>query len=51
MRKNERYIFLQDTRADRRRGRGVAAHRAAQLAVDTTLTPFGTPVWIDTTRR
>ena len=29
---------------------GVALTAQRSLAVDTTLTPYGTPIWIDTTR-
>ncbi len=51
MRKNERYIFFKDTKSQTAAGaEGVPLTAQRSLAVDTTLTPFGTPVWIDTTR-
>lgn len=51
MRKNERYIFFKDTKSQTAAGaEGVALTAQRSLAIDTTLTPFGTPVWIDTTR-
>jgi membrane-bound lytic murein transglycosylase A len=51
MRKNERYIFFKDTRSSAATGaEGVALTAQRSLAVDTTFTPFGTPVWIDTSR-
>lgn len=51
MRKNERYIFFMDTKSQTAAGaEGVPLTAQRSLAVDTTLTPFGTPVWIDTVR-
>lgn len=51
MRKNERYIFFKDTRSRTAAGaEGVPLTAQRSLAVDTALTPFGTPVWIDTVR-
>jgi membrane-bound lytic murein transglycosylase A len=51
MRKNERYIFFKDTRSQTAAGaEGVPLTAQRSLAVDTSLTPFGTPVWIDTVR-
>ena len=51
MRKNERYIFFKDTKSQTAAGaEGVPLTAQRSLAVDTTLTPFGTPVWIDTVR-
>ena len=51
MRKNERYIFFKDTKSQAAAGaEGVPLTPQRSLAVDTTLTPFGTPVWIDTAR-
>jgi len=51
MRKNERYIFFKDTRSQTAAGaEGVPLTAQRSLAVDTALTPFGTPVWIDTVR-
>lgn len=51
MRKNERYIFFRDTRTAMALGaEGVALTAQRSLAVDTTFTPYGTPVWIDTQR-
>jgi membrane-bound lytic murein transglycosylase A len=51
MRKNERYIFFKDTRAASASGsEGVTLTAQRSLAVDTTFTPYGTPIWIDTTR-
>ncbi|MDI1284099.1 MAG: MltA domain-containing protein [Reyranella sp.] len=51
MRKNERYIFFKDTKSRNAAGaEGVTLTAQRSLAVDTTLTPFGTPVWIDTVR-
>lgn len=51
MRKNERYIFFKDTKSQNAAGaEGVALTAQRSLAVDTTLTPFGTPIWIDTAR-
>ena len=51
MRRNERYIFFKDTRSAAATGsQGVALVAQRSLAVDPTLTPYGTPIWIDTTR-
>jgi membrane-bound lytic murein transglycosylase A len=51
MRKNERYIFFKDTRSATATGsEGVALTAQRSLAVDPTFTPYGTPVWIDTSR-
>jgi len=51
MRKNERYIFFKDTRTAAAAGsQGVALTAQRSLAVDTALTPYGTPIWIDTQR-
>jgi membrane-bound lytic murein transglycosylase A len=51
MRKNERYIFFKDTKTASVAGaEGVALTAQRSLAVDTTLTPYGTPNWIDTVR-
>ena len=51
MRKNERYIFFKDTKTASVAGaEGVALTAQRSLAVDTTLTPYGTPIWIDTVR-
>ncbi|MDP1841619.1 MAG: MltA domain-containing protein [Reyranella sp.] len=51
MRKNERYIFFRDTKSQTAAGaEGVPLTAQRSLAVDTTLTPFGTPIWIDTVR-
>ena len=51
MRKNERYIFFKDTRATVASGaEGVPLTAQRSLAVDTAITPFGTPIWIDTSR-
>ncbi len=51
MRKNERYIFFKDTRTTTASGsEGVALTAQRSLAVDPAITPFGTPVWIDTSR-
>jgi len=51
MRKNERYIFFKDTRSSAATGaEGVALTAQRSLAIDTTFTPFGTPIWIDTSR-
>ena len=51
MRKNERYIFFRDTKSQTAAGaEGVPLTAQRSLAVDTSLTPFGTPVWIDTVR-
>ena len=51
MRKNERYIFFKDTKSASASGaEGVPLTAQRSLAVDVTLTPFGTPIWIDTVR-
>lgn len=51
MRKNERYIFFRDTKSQTAAGaEGVALTTQRSMAVDTSLTPFGTPIWIDTAR-
>ena len=51
MRKNERYIFFKDTRSAAASGaEGVSLTAQRSLAVDTVFTPFGTPIWIDTSR-
>jgi membrane-bound lytic murein transglycosylase A len=51
MRKNERYIFFKDTKSQSASGsEGVPLTAQRSLAVDVTLTPFGTPIWIDTVR-
>lgn len=51
MRKNERYIFFKDTRSQAAAGaEGVPLTAQRSVAVDTSLTPFGTPIWIDTVR-
>lgn len=51
MRKNERYIFFKDTKTPSTSGaEGVALTAQRSLAVDITLTPYGTPIWIDTMR-
>lgn len=51
MRKNERYIFFKDTRSQAAAGaQGVPLTTQRSMAVDVGFTPFGTPIWIDTTR-
>jgi len=51
MRKNERYIFFKDTKSMVATGsEGVPLTAQRSLAVDASFTPFGTPVWIDTSR-
>ena len=51
MRKNERYIFFKDTRSTAATGaQGVVLTAQRSIAVDPVYTPFGTPVWIDTSR-
>src|SRR6266478_1297040 len=51
MRKNERYIFFKDTKSQSASGsEGVPLTAQRSLAVDTALTPYGTPIWIDTVR-
>ncbi|MBS0537963.1 MAG: MltA domain-containing protein [Proteobacteria bacterium] len=51
MRKNERYIFFKDTKTAAAVGsQGVPLTAQRSLAIDTTYVPYGTPVWIETTR-
>ena len=51
MRKNERYIFFKDTKSAAGTGsQGVPLTAQRSLAVDPAYTPYGTPVWIETTR-
>lgn len=51
MRKNERYIFFKDTRSAAATGsEGVPLTAQRSLAVDTSFTPYGTPIWIETQR-
>jgi membrane-bound lytic murein transglycosylase A len=51
MRKNERYIFFKDTKSQTAAGaEGVPLTAQRSMAVDVGFTPFGTPIWIDTTR-
>jgi membrane-bound lytic murein transglycosylase A len=51
MRKNERYIFFKDTKSASTSGsEGVALTAQRSMAVDITITPYGTPIWIDTVR-
>jgi membrane-bound lytic murein transglycosylase A len=51
MRKNERYIFFKDTRTTAPTGsEGVTLTAQRSLAVDIAFTPYGTPIWIETTR-
>jgi membrane-bound lytic murein transglycosylase A len=51
MRRNERYIFFKDTKTTVASGaEGVPLTAQRSLAVDTAFTPFGTPIWIETTR-
>jgi len=51
MRKNERYIFFRDTRSSAAAGsEGVSLTAQRSLAVDTVFTPYGTPIWLDTSR-
>ena len=51
MRRNERYIFFKDTKSRGPIGaQGVALTAQRSLAVDPSYTPFGTPIWIETTR-
>src|SRR5882757_1484089 len=51
MRKNERYIFFKDSKSPSASGsQGVTLTAQRSLAVDVTLTPYGTPIWIDTVR-
>jgi membrane-bound lytic murein transglycosylase A len=51
MRRNERYIFFKDTKSNVAAGsEGVPLTAQRSLAVDPSFTPYGTPVWIDTSR-
>jgi membrane-bound lytic murein transglycosylase A len=51
MRKNERYIFFRDTKTSAPIGaEGVPLTAQRSMAIDPTITPYGTPVWIDTRR-
>ena len=51
MRRNERYIFFRDTKTSAPIGaEGVPLTAQRSMAVDPTITPYGTPVWIDTRR-
>jgi membrane-bound lytic murein transglycosylase A len=51
MRKNERFIFFKDTKSAAATGsEGVPLTAQRSLAVDTVYTPYGTPIWIETTR-
>ena len=51
MRRNERYIFFKDTRSNAAAGaQGVSLTAQRSLAVDPAFTPYGTPIWIDTSR-
>ena len=51
MRKNERYIFFKDTRAQATTGaEGVPLTAQRSLAVDVAFTPYGAPIWIETVR-
>ena len=51
MRHNERYIFFRDTRTTAPTGsEGVPLTAQRSLAIDTAVTPYGTPIWIETTR-
>lgn len=51
MRRNERYIFFQDSKSPSASGaEGVTLTAQRSLAVDLSITPFGTPIWIDTVR-
>jgi len=51
MRKNERYIFFKDSKGSSVTGsEGVALTAQRSLAVDISITPYGTPIWIDTVR-
>jgi len=52
MRKNERYIFFKDSKGSSITGsEGVALTAQRSIAVDTSYTPYGTPIWIETTRQ
>jgi len=51
MRRNERYIFFKDTKTNAATGaEGAPLTAQRSMAVDTGFTPFGTPIWIDTSR-
>lgn len=51
MRRNERYIFFRDSKSASVSGsEGVPLTAQRSMAVDLTLTPYGTPIWIDTVR-
>lgn len=51
MRRNERYIFFKDTKTSAPIGaEGVVLTAQRSMAIDPTLTPYGTPIWIDTKR-
>ena len=51
MRRNERYIFFRDTKTSAPIGaEGVPLTAQRSIAVDPSLTPYGTPIWIDTRR-
>jgi len=51
MRRNERYIFFKDTRTMSATGaEGVPLTAQRSMAVDVGYTPYGTPIWIDTSR-
>ena len=51
MRRNERYIFFKDTRTSAPIGaEGVVLTAQRSMAIDPTITPYGTPIWIDTKR-
>jgi membrane-bound lytic murein transglycosylase A len=51
MRRNERYIFFKDTKSAVATGsEGVPLTAQRSLAIDPAFTPYGTPVWIDTSR-
>jgi len=51
MRRNERYIFFRDTRTSAPIGaEGVVLTAQRSMAIDPTITPYGTPIWIDTKR-
>lgn len=51
MRRNERYIFFRDTKTSAPIGaEGVPLTAQRSMAVDPSLTPYGTPIWIDTRR-
>lgn len=51
MRRNERYIFFKDTRTSAPIGaEGVQLTAQRSMAIDPAITPYGTPIWIDTRR-